>query len=135
MNREGLTLLKTDIRKQKNLKREYRHLWIIQWSALWNQVSYFWRHAFKISKNLIASAFFFLRQILKNIDMPRQKPRHLLTAEANFKRWIVWKNLKSLSAAFYSWLFWIALMTSNYSLYYFDIRQLLQPKQAAWISG
>ena len=41
---------------------------------------------FKISKNLIASAFFLLRQILKNIDMPRQKPRHLPTAEANFER-------------------------------------------------
>ena len=41
----------------------------------------------KISKNLIASAFFLPRQILQNIDMPRQKPRHLGTAEANFERW------------------------------------------------
>ena len=41
---------------------------------------------FKIPKNLIASAFFLPRQILKNIDMPRQKPQHLSTAKANFKR-------------------------------------------------
>ena len=47
--------------------------------------NYSWRHTFfKISKNLIASAFFtfiylfFLpRKILKNIDMPWQKPRML----------------------------------------------------------
>ena len=32
---------------------------------------------FKIPKNLITSAFFLPRQILKNIDMPRQKPRML----------------------------------------------------------
>ena len=48
---------------------------------------------FKISKNLIASAFFLLRQILKNIDMPRQKPRHLPTAEVNFERSF---NIKTL---------------------------------------
>ena len=29
--------------------------------------------------------FFLPRQILKNVDMPRQKPRHLPTAEANFE--------------------------------------------------
>ena len=32
---------------------------------------------FKIPKNLITSAFFLARQILKNIDMPRQKPQML----------------------------------------------------------
>ena len=32
---------------------------------------------FKIPKNLITSAFFLPRQILKNIDMPRQKPQML----------------------------------------------------------
>ena len=34
MNREGLTVflcsLETDIREQKSMKKEYRHLWIIQ---------------------------------------------------------------------------------------------------------
>ena len=40
---------------------------------------------FKIRKNLIVSAFHLPRQILKNIDIPRQKPRHLPTAEANFE--------------------------------------------------
>ena len=45
------------------------------------------KYFFKISKNSIASAFFFLpRQILKNIDMPWQKPWHLPTAKANFER-------------------------------------------------
>ena len=41
----------------------------------------------KIPKNLIASAIkliSLLRQILKNIDIPWQKPRHLPIAEANF---------------------------------------------------
>ena len=33
-----------------------------------------------------ASAFLLLRQILQNGDMPRQKPQHLPTAEANFER-------------------------------------------------
>ena len=32
---------------------------------------------FKNPKNLITSAFFLARQILKNIDMPRQKPQML----------------------------------------------------------
>ena len=32
---------------------------------------------FKISKNFFTSAFFLPRQILKNIDMPRQKPQML----------------------------------------------------------
>ena len=36
------------------------------------------RHIFfKISNNLITSAFFLPRQILKNIDMPWQKPQML----------------------------------------------------------
>ena len=41
----------------------------------------------KIPQNLIASAIkliSLLRQILKNIDIPWQKPRHLPIAEANF---------------------------------------------------
>ena len=41
----------------------------------------------KIPKDLIASAIkliSLLRQILKNIDIPWQKPRHLPIAEANF---------------------------------------------------
>ena len=45
-------------------------------------------HFLKISKNLIGSAFFLPREILKNIDMPQQKPWHLPTAEANFKCWL-----------------------------------------------
>ena len=35
---------------------------------------------------IIAWAFFLPRQIVKNIDMPRQNPRHLPAAEANFER-------------------------------------------------
>ena len=38
---------------------------------------------FMSPKNSIASAFFLPRQIQKNIDMPRQKLLHLLTAKAN----------------------------------------------------
>ena len=34
-------------------------------------------------KNLVASAFSLPRQILKNIDIPWQKPWHLPTAKAN----------------------------------------------------
>ena len=34
-------------------------------------------HFFKIPKNLITSAFLLPGQILKNIDMPRQKPQML----------------------------------------------------------
>ena len=46
-----------------------------------------WKSVFFMSpKNSIASAFFLLRQILKNIDMPRLKPWYLPTAEANSKR-------------------------------------------------
>ena len=41
---------------------------------------------FKIPKNSIASAFLLPMQILKNIFMPRQNPRHLPTAGANFER-------------------------------------------------
>ena len=40
---------------------------------------------FKILKHLIASAFVLLRQILKNTDMPWQKPRHLPIVTANFE--------------------------------------------------
>ena len=36
-------------------------------------------------KHLIALAFFLPRQILKNIDIPLQKPRHLPITKANFK--------------------------------------------------
>ena len=34
----------------------------------------------KIPKNLIVSAFFLPRQILKNVDMPRQKPTQISNA-------------------------------------------------------
>ena len=46
--------------------------------------SYSWleKYFFKISKNSIASAFFLLRQILKNIDVPH--PWHLRNVEVNF---------------------------------------------------
>ena len=56
--------------------------------------SYSWleKYFFKISKNSVASAFFLPRQMLKNIDMPRQNPRHLPTVEANFVRWL-WQRL------------------------------------------
>ena len=40
---------------------------------------------FKIPKHLIASAFFLPRQVLKNIDMSRQKPRYLANTKVNFK--------------------------------------------------
>ena len=43
------------------------------------------KYFLKIPKNPIALAFFYVRQILKNIDMPQQNSRHLLTAEANFE--------------------------------------------------
>ena len=33
---------------------------------------------------------------------------------------IVWKNLKNLSEVFYTWLFWITLMSSNYPLRHYD---------------
>ena len=51
-------------------------------------IFYSWRQIFfKIPKNLIASAFFLPRQILKHIDMPRQKPWDLPAAKANFECW------------------------------------------------
>ena len=47
-------------------------------SFLNKKIFYSWRHIFlKISKNLIASAFFLSSQILKKIDMPLQKPQML----------------------------------------------------------
>ena len=51
-------------------------------------------HFFKIPKNLIASAFFLLRQMLKIIGMPWQKPQHLLTAKANFEQILLRQMLK-----------------------------------------
>ena len=39
----------------------------------------------KIPTNSIALAFFLLRQVLKNIDMPRQNPRHLKTGKTTFE--------------------------------------------------
>ena len=41
----------------------------------------------KTPKNLIASEIFLPRQILKIIDIPWQKPRHLPITEANFEHW------------------------------------------------
>ena len=104
-------IFKTDIREQKAMKWEYRHLWLNTVNDLryeikfenrmknknhffikWN-ISFFKKKKqkyilflklfFKISKNLIASAFFLPRQILKIIDIPWQKPWHLPTAEAS----------------------------------------------------
>ena len=47
---------------------------------------YSWkRNFFKIPKHLIASVFLLRSQILKNVDMPQQKPQHLPIAEANFE--------------------------------------------------
>ena len=43
-------------------------------------------YIFSIPKNLIASASFLSRKILKNVDVTWQKPRHLPTAETNFER-------------------------------------------------
>ena len=52
-------------------------------SFLENQFFFICGNIFLMSpKNSIASAFFLPRQILKNIDMPRQKPQQS-TAEAN----------------------------------------------------
>ena len=86
------------------MKREYRHLWIIQSMIyviksslkivrktkitllLSETLLFFFKqkdilflktYFFKITKNLITSAFLLPRQILKNIDMPLQKPRML----------------------------------------------------------
>ena len=86
------------------MKREYRHLWIIQ-SMIYviksslkivrktkvtlllsetllfffkqKDILFLTTYFFKITKNLITSAFLLPRQILKNIDMPLQKPRML----------------------------------------------------------
>ena len=86
------------------MKREYRHLWIIQSMIyviksslkivrktkvtllLSETLLFFFKqkdilflktYFFKITKNLITSAFLLPRQMLKNIDMPLQKPRML----------------------------------------------------------
>ena len=45
-------------------------------NIFFEQKYYSWRHIFKIPKNLITSVFL-PRQILKNIDMPWQKPQML----------------------------------------------------------
>ena len=96
----------------KSVKREYRHMWIIKlmicvmhsslkimWKTkiifllsktfLFFKINFFFvlgEVFFMSPKNSIDSAFFLQRQILKNINMPRQKPRHLPTAEANSER-------------------------------------------------
>ena len=47
------------------------------------------RHEIKFEiclKNIIIIIIQFPRQILKNVDMPWQKPRHLPTAETNLER-------------------------------------------------
>ena len=107
--------LETDIREQKNIKIEYKHLWIntvndlhceinfvnrvkdknnffIKWKTfifLFKQKYIFhsWRSIFlRFLWILLPRHFFLPRQILKNIDMPQQKAWHLLTAKANFER-------------------------------------------------
>ena len=58
------------------------------------------KNFFKIPKNSVASAFFLPTQILKNIEMPRQNPRHLpnavniaLAGLPNFSNsWNRWKT-------------------------------------------
>ena len=70
--------------KDKNdffIKRNISFLFLKQKYILFLQ-TYF----FKIPKNLTPSEFFLPRQILKNIYMPRQKPRPLPTAKTNFER-------------------------------------------------
>ena len=60
---------------------EARHLFF--WAKI-NIFLFLEKYFFKIPKNSIASRFFLPSQILKNVDMPLQNPRHLLTAEWNF---------------------------------------------------
>ena len=111
--------LETDIREQKSMKREYRHLWINTVNDLHYEIKFenhmkdkinfyisrtfifFFKQKyilflgdifFQIPKNLIASAFYLPRLILKNIDMPR----HLLIAKMNFKCWFVVKTYLAL---------------------------------------
>ena len=50
-------------------------------------IFFFYSHFF--NSYSVALAFFLLRQILKNIDMPRQNPWHLSTAEVNFECWFL----------------------------------------------
>ena len=120
MNREQLIVsvfcfLETDIRVQKSMTREYRHLWIKIYTVndlhyeikFENRVkdknSFFIKrnisfqfetkihflfletYFLKIPKNLIALAFFLPRHILKNSVIPR----HFPTAKANFKHWSI----------------------------------------------
>ena len=77
--------LETDIREQQKYeKRTQKYV---------DNTAYGLRHEIKFEicvKNIIIIIqlpwhFFLLRQILKNVDMPRQKPQHLLTAKANFE--------------------------------------------------
>ena len=65
------------------LKQDIKYIKYRKYFFLFGKRFFFWQ---KISKNSITWAFPLSRQILKNIDMPQQKPRHLLTAEANFER-------------------------------------------------
>ena len=77
--------LETDIREQQKYeKRTQKYV---------DNTVYGLRHEIKFEicvKNIIIIIqlpwhFFLLRQILKNVNMPRQKPQHLPTAKANFK--------------------------------------------------
>ena len=63
--------LETDIRKQKYCFAKHC------FSFSNKNIFYFWRHFFKIPKNLITSAFFFAEADTKNIDVPRQKSQML----------------------------------------------------------
>ena len=61
-------------------------------------------------KHLIALVFFLPRQILKNIDIPRQKPWYLLIAEANFECCI-----KIVACTLYTYLFCLMHTLSCYA--------------------
>ena len=104
--------LETDVREQQKYEKRIQTIvdntvndLVVKWSLkiVWKtkitfllreRILYFFdkkyflfleTYFFKIPKNLIASAFFLVRQILENIDMPQQKSWYLLTAKANFE--------------------------------------------------
>ena len=86
----------------KSMKREYRHLWIIQemicvmkssLKIVWisktfsfsNKIFFSWKSIFSRFYEFSCLCIFLTRQILQKIDVPWQKPWHLPTAEPNFE--------------------------------------------------
>ena len=61
------------------------------------------KYFFHFSKTSVASSFSRLRQILKNIDMPWQNPRHLTTADANFEHCSCKQDLMNLENCLNLW--------------------------------